>query len=121
MSINLTFGLTSGASVTSQPPVSVAPITSTDTSDALNVLSKGLGEATPSREELDKAVASIRSDVQSVHRNLEFSVDEESGIPIVKVIAADSGEVIRQLPSETAVKLAMSLKESSNLLFSEKA
>lgn len=75
----------------------------------------------PSRKTLDDAVSRLRSDVQSLHRNLEFSVDEESGIPIVKVIATDSGEVIRQIPSEVAVKLAESFKESSRLLLSEKA
>lgn len=75
----------------------------------------------PSRKALDDAVSRLRSDVQSVHRNLDFSVDEESGIPIVKVIATDSGEVIRQIPSEVAVKLAESFKESSRLLLNEKA
>nr|WP_314583214.1 flagellar protein FlaG [uncultured Pseudomonas sp.] len=119
MSINLTVGL---------PPSAVG---NTQTSAMLPVSSKGgdmessTGTDTktqqPSREVLDKAVASIRSDVQNVHRNLEFSVDEESGVSIVKVVATDSGVVIRQIPSEIAVKLAESLKESSNLLFSEKA
>jgi len=40
---------------------------------------------------------------------------------VVKVIATQSGEVIRQLPSETALKLAQSLSEASSLLFDDQA
>jgi len=39
---------------------------------------------------------------------------------VVKVIATDSGEVIRQIPSETALKLAQNLSSASNLLFDDK-
>jgi len=39
---------------------------------------------------------------------------------VVKVIATDSGEVIRQIPSETALKLAQSLHDASNVLFDAK-
>ena len=34
---------------------------------------------------------------------------------------ADSGEVIRQIPSETALKLAQNLSSASHLLFDDKA
>jgi len=37
------------------------------------------------------------------------------------VVAADTGEVIRQIPSEVALRLAESLKDAGNLLFSERA
>lgn len=70
---------------------------------------------------LGEAVDRLREHAQSVQRNLEFSVDDASGETVVKVVSADTGEVIRQIPSEVALKLAESLKESSNLLFSERA
>jgi flagellar protein FlaG len=40
---------------------------------------------------------------------------------VVKVIATESGEVIRQIPSETALKLAQNLSDASSLLFDTKA
>ena len=40
---------------------------------------------------------------------------------VVKVIATDSGEVIRQIPSETALKLAQNLSDASSVLFDSKA
>ncbi|MDF3936915.1 flagellar protein FlaG [Pseudomonas citronellolis] len=73
------------------------------------------------RRSLNDAVNRLREQAQSVQRNLEFSVDEASGETVVKVVAADTGEVIRQIPSEVALKLAESLKEANNLLFSERA
>jgi flagellar protein FlaG len=40
---------------------------------------------------------------------------------VVKVIASQSGEVVRQLPSEAALKLAQSLSDASSLLFDARA
>jgi flagellar protein FlaG len=72
------------------------------------------------RDKLKMAVQEIEKFVQSVKRNLEFSIDEPSGKVIVKVIASDSGEVVRQIPNEEVLKLANSLNDASSLLFSAK-
>lgn len=72
-----------------------------------------------SREDLEKAVGEIRDFVQSSQRQLDFSIDDSTGRVVVKVIATQSGEVIRQLPSELALKLAQSLSEASSLLFDD--
>ena len=72
------------------------------------------------QEKLKMAVQEIGKFVQSVKRNLEFSIDEPSGKVVVKVIASDSGEVIRQIPNEEVLKLANSLNDASSLLFSAK-
>ncbi|MNG28399.1 flagellar protein FlaG [compost metagenome] len=55
--------------------------------------------------------------MQATQRNLNFSIDDSTGRVVVKVIATDSGEVIRQIPSETALKLAQNLSDASSLLF----
>ncbi|WP_347904748.1 flagellar protein FlaG [Pseudomonas purpurea] len=72
------------------------------------------------RDKLKMAVQEIEKFVQSVKRNLEFSIDEPSGQVVVKVIASDSGEVVRQIPNEEVLKLANSLNDASSLLFSAK-
>ena len=78
-------------------------------------------DAVTERDKLKMAVQEIEKFVQSVKRNLEFSIDETSGKVIVKVIASESGEVIRQIPSAEAMKLAESLHNASNVLFDAKA
>lgn len=70
---------------------------------------------------LKSAVQEIEKFVQSVKRNLEFSIDEASGKVVVKVIASDSGEVVRQIPNEEVLRLANSLSDASSLLFSAQA
>ena len=75
----------------------------------------------PQRSELEKAVKDIQEFVQSIQRQLNFSIDESTGQVVVKVIATDSGELIRQIPSEAALTLAQSLTDASSLLFDGKA
>ncbi|MCO8311499.1 flagellar protein FlaG [Pseudomonas mandelii] len=77
-------------------------------------------DAVSEQDKLKMAVQEIEKFVQSVKRNLEFSIDEPSGKVVVKVIASDSGEVVRQIPNEEVLKLANSLNDASSLLFSAK-
>jgi flagellar protein FlaG len=70
-----------------------------------------------SEEQVKAAAEDIQKFFQSVKRNLEFSTDESSGKLVVKVIATDSGLVIRQIPNEEVLRLAESLSDASSLLF----
>ncbi|MBN2978522.1 flagellar biosynthesis protein FlaG [Pseudomonas fluorescens] len=70
--------------------------------------------------DLQQAVTDIRNFVQAAQRNLDFSIDDSTHQVVVKVIATDSGEIIRQIPSETALKLAQSLHDASSVLFDAK-
>lgn len=71
----------------------------------------------PERAELEKAVKDIQDHVTSSQRNLEFSIDDTTHQVVVKVVATDTGEVVRQLPTEAALKLAQSLSDGNSLLF----
>ncbi|WP_070886725.1 flagellar protein FlaG [Pseudomonas argentinensis] len=75
----------------------------------------------PSKEELQQAVASVESFTQSIRRDLKFSMDDESGKVVVKVTDSKTGEVIRQMPSEEALRLAQRLDEARSLLFKAEA
>ncbi|AOE86523.1 flagellar protein FlaG [Pseudomonas sp. TCU-HL1] len=70
---------------------------------------------------VEEAISSIQEFVQTIRRNLAFSMDEVSGRVVVKVTDSASGEVIRQIPSEDALKLAESLSEVRSLLFRAEA
>lgn len=55
--------------------------------------------------------------LQQHQQHLAFSVDDDSGRSIIKVIDTASGDVIRQLPSESWLKLAQELaRHASGLL-----
>lgn len=57
----------------------------------------------------DSAVREINQALQTLATSLRFEVDDESGHTLVKVIDQDSGEVLRQIPSEATIRIARSL------------
>ncbi len=61
--------------------------------------------------ELKLAMNQIDDLMKNMQRELSFSVDKESGKTVVKVMDAQTREVIRQMPSEEALKLAQRIKE----------
>ncbi len=71
-------------------------------------------------EEIKKAVDDLNDFAQAVHRQLEFSVDEDSGKTVVKVIDVDTGETIRDIPPEEIRNMQKHMKEMSDRLFDAK-
>jgi flagellar protein FlaG len=67
-----------------------------------------------SERDLQQAITRLNDFAQSVQRNLHFSLDNESGILITKVIDTKSNDVIRQIPNEETVALAQSLAEQGH-------
>ncbi len=62
-------------------------------------------------------VASELTEMMSVsHKSIQFQVHEESGKTVVSVMDTESGEIIRQIPSEEAIELAEKFAEVSGLL-----
>lgn len=68
------------------------------------------------RENLDSAVSQLNDFVQSVQRNLEFEVDDDSGRTVVRVVDQQTDEVIRQIPDELALRLAENLQQDEPLV-----
>jgi len=75
----------------------------------------------PTREVVAKAAADIQQFVQSMGRNLSFSVDEVSGYHVVRVVNPTTGELVRQLPSEELLKIARDFERLNNVLVSQRA
>lgn len=73
------------------------------------------------RESVEKAVSSIQGFVQSIRRDLNFDFDDSSGRVVVKVTDSASGDVVRQIPTEDALRLAENLEEIRSLLFKAEA
>ncbi|MBB5016862.1 flagellar protein FlaG [Chitinivorax tropicus] len=72
-------------------------------------------------EELKKAADKLNKVVNVYASELKFTVDEETGIDVVKVIDTQSKEVIRQIPSEEMLKIAESIEHLQGLLVRQKA
>jgi flagellar protein FlaG len=76
---------------------------------------------------MQAAVTRLNDYVQNVQRNLEFSVDKETGCTVVTVRDAETDEVIRQIPPEKMLAIMRALAEGESgsaglgLLVREKA
>lgn len=109
-----------GASVT-QDRNAPALAAASETEDGARAAAAGGSGKAAGREQIEDAVASIQEFVQSVQRSINFSVEDGSGRVVVKVTDAESGSVIRQIPSEEALRLAENLSEVRSLLFEAEA
>lgn len=73
-----------------------------------------------SSAELDETVRDLNEHMQAVQRELHFSVDQDSGHTVIKVMDLATQQVVRQIPNEEALKAARSLGEGFDIkLFSE--
>jgi flagellar protein FlaG len=72
--------------------------------------------AAPARRDLEAATAQIERFVRSSGRALQFRVDDDSGRVVVSVRDSDTGELIRQIPSEAALRIAKSLENGETAL-----
>jgi len=76
----------------------------------------------PSKEQVQKAMESIKQMVESKAPNsLQFSVDNETGKTVVRISDVKTGEMIRQIPSEEMLEIARSLDRMQGMLLQQKA
>lgn len=71
----------------------------------------------PQPEQVQKAVESIKQMIEAKAPNsLAFSIDDSTGKTIVRITDAQTGEMIRQIPSEEMLEIARSLDRMQGML-----
>lgn len=78
-------------------------------------------KADAEKEQLAAIAEEMSTMMSMMQKGLEFRVDETSGQPVVSVLDIASGDVIRQIPSEEALKIAQKLSEVTGLLMKTEA
>ena len=68
------------------------------------------------RQQLQEATEQINHQMQRNQLDLSFSIDDTADEIVVTVKNSESGEVIRQIPSEAALKAAHNLANIKGLL-----
>lgn len=82
----------------------------------------GNGQNVPAAAAVMNAVSRISDYVQSLNRDLKFRVDQDTNQVVVTVMDQQSGEVIRQIPSEEVLAVAHSIDQTQKgLLLNAKA
>ncbi|MCB1859775.1 MAG: flagellar protein FlaG [Gammaproteobacteria bacterium] len=66
---------------------------------------------------LEEMVDDLNGFAQSVQRQLQFSIDQDDGKMIVKVVDTETKSVIREIPSEEIREMQKKLREVNDMLF----
>lgn len=114
------------ANVTSSLPSAVTKASVSSFNTQLVEVTKD-NKSVENESEVKSQIEELEQFNQSIDRTLEFKVDEELGVTIVRVIDRETDELIRQFPPEELINLSRRLKElteqdtgSSGILLQEK-
>jgi len=73
------------------------------------------------QETIAAAVQSANAYVQSISSSIQFSLDQDSGRTVVKMVDTETEEVLRQFPSEEMLAISKSIDRMQGLLINREA
>ena len=76
---------------------------------------------TPTREQVEQAAARVTEVFRGTSSRLEIDIDPDLHKAVVKIRNGESGEIIRQIPTQELLDLAKSIDKSKGFLISERA
>jgi len=71
------------------------------------------------QQELEEAVERLNKMMESGKRGLAFSVDNKVNVTVVTVKDNNTGEVVRQIPSEAVLRVAHRIEDLKGILYSK--
>jgi flagellar protein FlaG len=72
---------------------------------------KSQPQAVQGAAEIREAISEINEFVQGIQRDLSFNMDEASGRTVIRVVDRDSGDLIRQIPSDEVLAIASHIRD----------
>lgn len=102
----------------STPAASVSePIAKTPSPAQTEQTAPAAQPAVTDPSQIQQAISKLNDYVQSSQRKLSFSVSADTGQTVIKVFDLETDKLIRQIPSEDAIKLAASIDATTSSLF----
>lgn len=106
---------------TSTIPVSAPPLRAAAEQPAVPPPDNAQPVQQPGPVVLRDAVKAASAAVKSLSSSLEFSIDQQSGRTIVRIVDTGTQQLIRQIPSEEMLAIAQALDRLQGLLIQEQA
>ncbi len=75
----------------------------------------------PSNQQLEYAAENLNQHVQNLKRDLHFSVDDDTGETIIRVVDSESQKTIRTIPSEEFLSMSEQLNQTVGMLLNAQA
>jgi flagellar protein FlaG len=97
-----------GASVAGSPAITAAGVSQAGASagGSADASATDPAAAKPDAASLKKAVAALNDSVQPHFGSIEFSIDEQSGKTLLKIVDTETNTLLMQIPSKQALALA---------------
>jgi len=99
----------------------VAPVAEPQATLLTGIKAVQPGEPAPAIDEVRDAVRKIEDVVSPAAQDLRFSIDDETGITVVKLIDTETQTVLRQIPTEEVMEISKALDKLQGLLVRNKA
>lgn len=96
-----------------------APVAATPKVSAPKPIELQFDEA-KARRNLQDAVSALNEQMTSSKTGLGFSVEKSLNRPVVTVRNTETGEVVRQIPTDVVVRMARSIDDMKGLLLNAK-
>ncbi|MYM35109.1 hypothetical protein GTP44_20210 [Duganella sp. FT50W] len=90
----------------------------TDTAQSIVAANEAPVVRVPSKTELKKSVDAINRFLES-NSEVHFSIDDDSGVSVIKVIDTETKKILRQFPSEQSLEIGRNLTTKGLLIDSE--
>ena len=75
----------------------------------------------PTKDQLEQAAVLVKDALRGTMSHLEIEIDSDLHKVVIKVLNGESGEIIRQIPSQELLDLAKHLNDPKGLLIRERA
>ena len=72
-------------------------------------------------QQVRTAIEDVKKALLPVANELSFSIDQDSGRTLVRIVDLQTDEVIRQIPSEEIVRISKALDRLQGLLLNQEA
>jgi flagellar protein FlaG len=117
-------GLAPRQTVAETLPVDVRQARAEQTSQSRTLTEQAVSKTQQSefpREQMEDAVTQLNDFLKPINSAVQFTLDDDTGQTVVKVIDTATKEVIRQVPSEEMLNIARALDKIAGVLIQQKA
>ena len=81
---------------------------------------KSQQQSQPSKDEIQKAISAANKKAHFGHTNAQFSYHEETHSIAVKIMDAETSEVIKEIPSEETLEMISKMWELAGIMVDER-
>lgn len=75
----------------------------------------------PSNQQLEQAAEDLNKHVQNLQRDLHFSINDDTGETVIRVVDSASQKTIRTIPSDEFLSMTQQLNQSVGMLLNAQA